>query len=187
MPNLWQYTEWLLFNGPWIRTWQQICEMCGCGLLHEQAWGSRSAVLRIRSCFLTSERSLVSHNVFPSPGVTKQQVLPAVTLSSATAPCDLKAVARRQLFLRQQGELLAWKALGSSPLQVWTLFSSSQPQCHRVKSSCCPLSVPNGGLTSLGAFSSGSVRDTWSIPVLFLPVLGTLSSGLHCHQPKRSW
>lgn len=59
------------------------------------AGGSRLATLRIRSCFLTSERRLISHNVFPSPGVTKQQALPAVTLGSATAPCNLKAVARR--------------------------------------------------------------------------------------------
>ena len=81
--------------------------------------GSRLAMLRICSRFLTSEWSLISHNVFPSPGVTKRQVLPAVTLGSAIAPCNLKAVARRgNHFLRQQRELLSWKAVGFSPLQV---------------------------------------------------------------------
>lgn len=54
---------------------------------------------------------------------------------------------------------------------------SSSPD-HRVQSGYGLLSDTDGALTSPGAFSSGCARDTWCILVLFLPVLGTLSSGL---------
>lgn len=84
------YTDWLLFR---IRSWQKICDVC-MWITARAGLGSHLAVLRILSHFLASERNSVSHNVFPSPGVTKQ-VLPAATQGSALAPSNFKAVARR--------------------------------------------------------------------------------------------
>lgn len=111
--------------------------------MHTEGWESHLAT--VGSCFLRSERSSVSHNPFPSLGVTKQA-------SSHSGLCNCKTVSWRDIYWGNKVKSLhgnAWDHFYNLNPFLQLLTSVLQNKIW-VWAGFCPI----WSLTGLGAFSS---------------------------------